>query len=71
MENLKFFHGEAISSCEVKAVSKNNSNGKIQFGKVIPIKPEDTQVKKFCPWDCSEITISVNGVCTICGGTTS
>jgi tRNA(Ile2) C34 agmatinyltransferase TiaS len=70
MENIQLFHGEAISSCEIK-VAKKNSNGKIQVGKVIPVKPEDVQVKKFCPWDCSEVTISVNGICTVCGGTTN
>lgn len=71
MERLELFHGEAISSCEVKVVAKKSPNGKIQFGKVIPTKPEDARIKKFCPWDCSENTISVNGVCTVCGGTTA
>jgi hypothetical protein len=70
VESVKLFHGEAVSSCEIKQTAKKNSNGKIQFGKVIPVNPEDVKVKVFCPWDCSEVTISVNGHCTVCGGST-
>ena len=68
---IRLFHGEAISSCEVKEASKKSPNGKIQFGKVIEIKPTDKQVRTFCPWACSEYTISVDGCCTVCGGITA
>jgi hypothetical protein len=54
VENLRFYHSEAVSSCEVKETVKKSHNGKIQVGKIIPTKPEDIRVKKFCPWDCSE-----------------
>ncbi len=71
MESTKLFHGEAVHSCEIKDLSKKSPNGKKQFGKVIPTKPEDVRVKRFCPWGCSENTISVNGFCTVCGGITA
>jgi hypothetical protein len=67
MENIKrLFHGEAVSSCEVKEISKSSPNGKIRIGKKIEVvgKP----VKAYCPWDCSSWTTATKGHCNICGG---
>ena len=78
MEDQAFFHGEAISSCKIKELPSlidlkvmPSPNGKKKIGKATLIKQEDKQVKAWCPFDCSEYTISVNGRCTVCGGITA